>query len=79
MKTDGKLCKLPTGEWAIQVLGREPVRIVAGEIFQVEVAGTLKRARMERRPNGEWYAVQGYTLRAGFFDQREWYVKILSD
>jgi len=85
-----RLQQLPSGEWAIQVPGREPVPIVAGEIFLLEVQGErrMMRVRMEWK-DGRWYAVL-YTgrgarrvelrdgLRAGFFDQRERYAKPLS-
>ena len=84
MKIDGTLRMQPSGRWAIAAPGREPVEIPAGEIFRVEVpgAGELKRARMEQRPGGgEYYVVQGYPLRnglrAGFYDQRERYAKVL--
>jgi hypothetical protein len=65
------------------VKGHEPVEIPVGEIFQIEVVGSqeLRRARMEMRPSGECYTVQGYSLRDGlrarFYDQREWYAKIV--
>ena len=73
----------PSGQWAIQALGHEPVPIVAGEKFLLEVQG---ERRMMERKEGRWYAVL-YTgrgtrrvelrdgLRAGFFDQRERYAK----
>jgi hypothetical protein len=83
------LRQLPSGEWAIQVPGREPVRIVAGESFLLEVQGErrMMRVRMERKEGG-WYAVFSGArgnrrvelrdgLRAGFFDQRERYAKAL--
>jgi hypothetical protein len=83
------LRQLPSGEWAIQVPGPEPVPIVVGEKLLLEVQGErrMMRVRMERK-EGRWYAVL-YTgraarrvelrdgLRAGFFDQRERYAKAL--
>jgi hypothetical protein len=85
----GKLCRLPAGGWAICAPGREPVPIAAGEKFLLEVQGErrMMRVRMERK-EGRWHAVL-YTgrgarrvemrdgLRAGFFDQRERYAKLL--
>jgi hypothetical protein len=79
----------PSGQWVIQALGREPVPIVAGEIFLLEVQGErrMMRVRMECKDR-RWYAVL-YTGRgarrvelrdglcAGFFDQRERYAKAL--
>jgi Domain of unknown function (DUF5348) len=84
MSDQGKLCRLPAGRWAIICPGRPPVAIVEGEVFELEVAGEMKLARMERRhrPDGpdEWVAAQGYELgdglRAGF-DRRERHAKPL--
>jgi hypothetical protein len=71
------------------VPGREPVDIVAGEVFLLEVLGERKlmRVRMERK-DGRWNAVfiSGSRqrraelrdgLRAGFFGQRERYAREL--
>ena len=85
----GTLRMQPSGQWAIQAPGHEPVPIVAGENFLLEVQGErrMMRIRMERK-EGRWYPVL-YTgraarrvelrdgLRAGFFDQRERYAKAL--
>ena len=83
------LRQLPSGGWAIQVPGREPVPIVAGEIFLLEVQGERKpmRVRMERK-EGEWFAFFSGArggrraelrdgLMAAFFDRREHYAKAL--
>jgi hypothetical protein len=85
VKIDSTLRQLPGGQWAIQAPGREPVEIPAGEIFLIEVPGFtgLEGTRMEQaRPSGEYYSVDGHQLRdgmrAGFFDQRERYAKLLS-
>jgi hypothetical protein len=85
---EGTLRMQPSGQWAIQAPGHEPVPIVAGEFFLLEVQGErrMMRVRMDRK-EGRWYAVL-YTgraarrgerdgLRAGFFDQRERYAKAL--
>jgi hypothetical protein len=82
---EGTLRPQPSGRWAIVCPGKSPVAIVDGEIFELEVGGRMKLARMERRrrPDGieEWVAAQGYELRdglrAGFFDRRERYAKPL--
>jgi hypothetical protein len=80
MKTDGTLRQFPSGEWAIQVSGREPVRILAGEVFMVKVAGKMKRTRLAQRADGKYHSTTGLELRDGmqarFFDQREWHAKI---
>jgi hypothetical protein len=79
---EGTLCQQPSGRWAIICPGRSPVAIVEGEVFELEVAGKMKLARMERRRGtNEWVTAQGYELRdglrAGFFDRRERYPKHL--
>ena len=93
MSDEGVLQLQPSGQWAIAAPGREPVPIVAGEVFLLEVQGERKpmRVRMARK-DGRWYAVlSGFSgaraperrvelrggLRAGFFDQRERYTKML--
>jgi hypothetical protein len=62
----------PSGRWAIDVRGREPVEIPSGEVFMIEVA---------QGGGGEYCSVDGYELREGlrawFFDQREWYAKVV--
>jgi hypothetical protein len=75
----------PNGRWAIICPGRSPVAIVEGQVFELEVVGEMKLARMERRrrPDGTemWVTAQGYKLRAGvrarFFGRRERYAKPL--
>ena len=88
--TESRLRQQPSGQWAIQAPDREPVRIVAGEIFLLEVQGERKlmQVRMEH-VDGKWFAAfvnlgqrraelrDG--LRAEFFDQRERYAKPLTE
>ena len=85
------LPQLPSGEWAIQVPGREPVPIVVGKIFLLGVQGERRMMRVTmKRKEGAWYAVVTWQssphlerrvelrrLKAGFFDQRERYAKVL--
>ena len=86
---EGVLRMQPSGQWAIASPGREPVPIVAGEMFLLEVQGErrMMRVRMQRNEGG-WYAFFSGAyrgrrvelrdgLRAGFFDQRERYAKAL--
>jgi hypothetical protein len=86
---EGTLRMQPSGQWAIQAPGREPVPIIAGEIFLLEVQGERRMmpVRMERK-EGRWYAVFSGArgnrrvelrdgLRAGFYDQRERYANAL--
>jgi hypothetical protein len=87
MTDQGKLCRLPAGGWAIAWPGLEPVDIPAGEIFELEIAGKMKLARIERRrrPDGtdEWVTAQGYELRDGlrarFYDGQERFAKPLTE
>jgi hypothetical protein len=76
--TEGTLIMQPSGLWAIQVQGREPANILAGEVFLLEVQGhrQMQQTRMVFRRfeegYGEYYSVDGYELRdglrAGFLD-----------
>ena len=81
MKLDSVLRLLPTGEWAIQAPGREPVRIVEREVFMVEVGGKMKRTRLAQGSDCKYRSSTGLELRdgmrAGLYDQREWYAKIV--
>jgi hypothetical protein len=87
--TESTLCQQPSGHWAIATPGREPVNIVADEVFLLEVQGERKlmRVRMEH-VDGKWFAVfasgRGQRraelrdgLRAEFFDQRKRYARKL--
>jgi hypothetical protein len=88
--TESTLCLQPSGQWAIVAPGREPVNIVAGEVFLLEVLGErkMKQVRMMQR-DGQWRAMLSSSghierrvelrdgLRAGFFDQRERYAREL--
>jgi Domain of unknown function (DUF5348) len=91
----GKLCRLPVGGWAIAAPGLEPVAIVAGEIFEIQVRGVWWRARMnangtaegERFARGQLRLFRGWPvpvelregLRAGFFDGREKFANPLTE
>ena len=78
---EGTLRQQPAGGWAIVAPGQSPVAIIAGEVFELEVAGEMKLARMDRREHVdgvvEWSTAQGYPLReglrAGFLDRRQWW------
>jgi hypothetical protein len=54
----------PSGRWAIICPGRLPVAIVEGEVFELEVAGKMRRARMKHR-DGRWFTTEGYLLADG--------------
>ena len=66
---EGTLHLQPNGRWAIIRPGRSPVAIVEGEVFELEVAGKMKLARMERRrrPDGtdEWVTARQSGRRRG--------------
>jgi hypothetical protein len=80
---EGTLHLQPNGRWTIIRPGRSPVAIREGEIFEVEVRGKMRRARMERRRDGQWVTAEGYELRdgarAGFFDWREKFAEPLTE
>jgi predicted NAD/FAD-binding protein len=80
---EGTLHLQPNGRWAIIRPGRSPVAILEGEIFEIEVRGKMRRARMERRRDGQWVTAEGYELRdgarAGFYDGREKFAKPLTE
>ena len=46
---EGTLRQQPAGGWAIVAPGQSPVAIIAGEVFELEVAGEMKLAHMDRR------------------------------
>ena len=84
--TESTLCLQPSGQWAIVAPGREPVNIVAGEVFLLEVLGErkLKQVRMMQRDrhcravlSNSGAIERRVELRAGFFDQRERYAREL--
>jgi hypothetical protein len=87
--TESSLCQQPPGQWGFVAPGREPVNIVADEVFLLEVQGERKlmRVRMEH-VDGKWFAVftsgRGQRraelcdgLRAEVFDQRKRYARKL--
>ena len=88
--TESTLRQQPGGQWAIAAPGREPVNILAGEVFLLEVLGErkLKQVRMMQRDR-HWRAFLSNSgpierrvelrdgLRAGFFDQCERYAREL--
>jgi hypothetical protein len=45
---EGILCKQPSGRWVICRPGLDPVEIISGDVFRVEVDGELRLTRMEQ-------------------------------
>jgi hypothetical protein len=86
-----KTRRLPAaGDWAIAAPGLEPVAIVAGEIFEVQVGGVWWRARMNADGTVEGARMMaGHInhvpiellegMRGGFFDGRERFAKPLTE
>jgi hypothetical protein len=84
----GTLQRQGSGQWGIAAPGREPVNIGVGEIFLLQDERRLmRRVRMEHA-DGKWHTVVSHRqteqrvelrdgLRAGFFDRREHYAKVL--
>src|SRR5215470_12928307 len=79
-KDEGVLKLHPSGRWAVCRPGRPPVQITSGDVFRIQVDGTLdlQVTRMEFRHfqgpmkgctlrglTGEYYSVDGYCLRSG--------------
>jgi hypothetical protein len=90
MTDQAKLCRLPAGGWAIAWHGLEPVAIVAGEIFEVQVRGEWWRARMNADGTAKGTRMVGGHInrvpvelregvRASFFDGRERFAKPLTE
>ena len=79
---EGTLQRATADRWGIAWPGLKPVTIPHGEVFLLEVAGELKRTRIEYR-SGDSHSVDGYPLRAGlrasFFDERERHANPLRD
>jgi hypothetical protein len=60
MSGQGRLCRLAAGGgWAIAAPGLEPVMIVAGEIFEVQIGEKWWRARMKSDGTAEQVRVVG--------------------
>jgi hypothetical protein len=59
MSDQGKLCRLPAGGWSIAAPGLEPVVIVAGEIFEVQIGEKWWRARMKSDATAEEVRIVG--------------------
>jgi hypothetical protein len=68
-RKEGTLRLQPSDRWAIICPGRSPVAIVESEVFELEVAGKMKLAPMERRrrPDGtdEWVTARQSGRRRG--------------
>jgi hypothetical protein len=60
---EGILRMQSSGRWAICCPGRDPVEIMSGDLFRVEVDGELCLARMEHLWGEGYYC--GYPLRDG--------------
>jgi hypothetical protein len=54
-----------SGRWAVCRPGRDPVEIMSGEPFRVEIQGELRVTRMEHLWGEGYYSIDGYKLRDG--------------
>ena len=61
---EGTLRMMPSGRWAVCRPEREPIEIMSGELFSVEVADAsgLQLTRMEYGQGDGYYSVDGYPL-----------------
>jgi hypothetical protein len=62
---EGLLNKMLSGRWGICRSGRNPIEIMDGDTFRVEVAGNMRTTRMEFEVDRGYYSIDGYVLRSG--------------
>jgi hypothetical protein len=62
---EGILRLQSSGRWAVCRPGHDPVEILSGELFWVEVDGELRLTRMEEVWGEGYYSVDLYPLRDG--------------
>jgi hypothetical protein len=54
---EGTLNKMLSGRWAVCRSGKNPIEIMSGDVFRIEVDGKMRLTRME--------FVDGYELKSG--------------
>jgi hypothetical protein len=62
---EGILRMQSSGRWAVCRPGRDPVEILSGELFRVEVDGELRLTRMEEVWGEGYFSVDLYPQRDG--------------
>ena len=62
---EGILRMQSSGRWAVCRPGRDPIEIMSGELFRVEVDGELRLTRMEEVWGEAYYSIDLYPLRDG--------------
>ena len=62
---EGILRLQSSGRWAVCRPGHDPVEILSGELFWVEVDGELRLTRMEEVWGEGYYSIDLYPLRDG--------------
>jgi len=62
---EGILRMQSSGRWAVCRPGHDPVEILSGALFRVEIDGELRVTRMEHLWSKGYYSVDGYKLRDG--------------
>ena len=65
LKKEGILRLQSSSRWAVCRPGRDPVEIMSGELFRVEVDGELRPTRMEHLWGEGYYSIEEYPLRNG--------------
>jgi hypothetical protein len=64
-ETEGVLRMQSSGRWAVCRPGRDPIEIMSGALFRVEVDGKLRLTRMEEVWGEGHYSIDLYPLRDG--------------
>jgi hypothetical protein len=65
IEKEGTLRMQSSGRWAVYRPGHDPVEIMSGELFRVEVDGELRLTRMEEVWGEGYYSIDLYPLRDG--------------
>jgi hypothetical protein len=64
-ETEGILRMQSSGRWAVCRPGHDPVEVMSGDLFRVEVDGELRLTRMEEVWGEGYYSIDLYPLREG--------------
>jgi hypothetical protein len=62
---EGMLNKMQSGRWAVCRSGRNPIEIMSGDVFRVEVAGKMRYTQMLFKDDRGYHSVDGFELRTG--------------
>ena len=62
---EGTLNKMLSGRWAVCRSGKNPIEIMSGDVFRIEVNGKMRLTRMEFEEGRGYYSVDDYELKSG--------------